>query len=384
MRRKTVRLLAALSIFLPILAAEAQDVDVPGNLTMHDSADPTVGNVLKEGVPFLHNFGTDNTFIGKNAGNFTMSGPSNTAIGINALQNNSAGFHNTATGAVALQNNTIGRDNTANGVTALFGNTIGDANTAIGSAALQSNFAGNHNTASGVSALFSNITGNNNTATGVSALASNTAGYSNTASGSNALLSNTTGNFNTASGSFALLHNTTGNNNTALGTGADVSAGDLSNATAIGFQAIVNASNKIRFGNGQVSVIEGQVPYTYTSDRNEKENFKAVDAEAVLAKLRGLSVTSWNYKGQDAKQCRHYGPVAQDFFAAFVHDAVGTIGTPTTITSGDLDGILMIAAQALEKRTVEQQKEIAALKAELEEIKRKVGGEIAAKTGAGF
>ncbi len=158
----------------------------------------------------------------------------------------------------------------------------------------------------------------------------------------------------------------------------------MSNATAIGFQAIVNASNKIRFGNGQVSVIEGQVPYTYTSDRNEKENFKAVDAEAVLAKLRGLSVTSWNYKGQDAKQFRHYGPVAQDFFAAFGHDAVGTIGTPTTITSGDLDGILMIAAQALEKRTVEQQKEIAALKAELEEIKRKVGGEIAAQTGAGF
>ena len=39
---------------------------------------------------------------------------------------------------------------------------------------------------------------------------------------------------------------------------------------------------------------------------------------------------------------------AQDFFAAFGHDAIGTIGTPTVITSGDLDGILMIAAQALE------------------------------------
>jgi hypothetical protein len=140
--------------------------------------------------------------------------------------------------------------------------------------------------------------------------------------------------------------------------------GDLSNATAIGAGALVDASNKIRFGNTAVTVIEGQVPYTYTSDRNEKENFRPVDADAVLSKLRGLTVTSWNYKGQDSKQFRHYGPVAQDFFAAFGHDSVGTIGTPTTITSGDLDGILMIAVQALEKRTVEQEKEINALRVE--------------------
>src|SRR5258707_388169 len=52
--------------FVPLLPAEAQDVVVPNNITMHDSTDPTVGNILKEGVPFLHNFGVDNTFIGKN------------------------------------------------------------------------------------------------------------------------------------------------------------------------------------------------------------------------------------------------------------------------------------------------------------------------------
>jgi hypothetical protein len=74
---------------------------------------------------------------------------------------------------------------------------------------------------------------------------------------------------------------------------------------------------------------------------------------------------------------------AQDFFAAFGHDAVGTIGTPTTITSGDLDGILMIAVQALEKRTVEQEKQIADLNSEEEKIKRRVGGEVAANLSAG-
>jgi hypothetical protein len=60
MRCKTLRFSAVLSICLPILAVEAQDVDVPGNLTMRDSTGPTVGNILKAGVPFIHNFGTDN------------------------------------------------------------------------------------------------------------------------------------------------------------------------------------------------------------------------------------------------------------------------------------------------------------------------------------
>ena len=45
--------------------------------------------------------------------------------------------------------------------------------------------------------------------------------------------------------------------------------------------------------------------------------------------------------------------MAQDFFAAFGHDGIGQIGTETTINSGDMAGILMIAVQALEKRTVE-------------------------------
>src|SRR5258708_6509158 len=142
MRRKTVRLLAALSIFLPILAAEAQDVDVPGNLTMHDSADPTVGNVLKEGVPFLHNFGTDNTFIGKNAGNFTMSGPSNTATGVSALASNTGGSNNTASGFNALASNTLGSYNTAAGIEALLSNTTGSQNTATGNTALHENTTG--------------------------------------------------------------------------------------------------------------------------------------------------------------------------------------------------------------------------------------------------
>jgi hypothetical protein len=66
----------------------------------------------------------------------------------------------------------------------------------------------------------------------------------------------------------------------------------------------------------------------------------------VLAKVKRMSVSSWNYIGQDRKQFRHYGPVAQDFFAAFGSDGVGTVGTPTTINSGDMAGITLAATKS--------------------------------------
>jgi hypothetical protein len=272
--------------------------------------------------------------MGVNAGNLTMTGSANTA-----------------SGSSALLRNTTGRANTASGVFALRDNTTGSSNIAIGDGALRNNTTGSFNTASGASALQFNT------------------GSANTASGVNALFNNTTGNQNTAIGFSALFSNTTGERNTAIEKGANVSAPDLTNATAIGAEAIVDASNKIRLGNTAVTVIEGQVAYTFSSDKTKKENFQPVDGEDVLRKIGGLSLTSWNYIGHDPKEFRHYGPVAQEFFAAFGHDGLGTIGTPTTINSGDMAGILMIAIQALEKRTAEN----AALKARIEALERAMG-----------
>ncbi len=181
----------------------------------------------------------------------------------------------------------------------------------------------------------------------------NTTGSANTASGFDALYANTTGEFNTASGFGALGVNMTGNSNTAIGFFANVASNNLSNATAIGANAVVNASNKIRLGDANVTVIEGQVAYTFPSDKNQKENFQPVDGTEVLRKILGLNLTSWNYIGHDPKEFRHYGPVAQEFFAAFGHDGIGTAGSPTTINSGDLSGILMSAVQELAKQNLE-------------------------------
>ena len=292
------------------------DFETTGNLRLPTTT-ATDGIIMSNGSRFIHNYGTDNFFAGVNAGNLTMTSSGNTGVGVNALQSNTSGFDNTAVGKGALDSNTTGSFNTAVGNDALILNTIGFDNTAVGEGALDSN----------------------------------TTGLFNTAVGDDALDSNTIGIENTAIGWHALNNNTTGSKNTALGDSANVSVGNLTNATAIGASATVDASNKIRLGNTNVTVIEGTVAYTFPSDFNMKENFLAVDGEQVLEKIRDFNLQSWNYKGHDPSQFRHYGPTAQEFYAAFGKDDIGTIGTDTTINGGDMDGILMTAIQALEERT---------------------------------
>src|SRR5262249_56799837 len=122
------------------------------------------------------------------------------------------------------------------------------------------------------------------------------------------------------------------------------------NATALGANAVVNASNKMRLGDTNVTVIEGQVAFTFPSDQTTKEHFQPVDGEAVLTKLRTLTLTSWNYIGHDPAQFRHYGPMAQEFFAAFGRDGIGTIGTPTTLNVGGVAGAVLGPGAALGPR----------------------------------
>jgi hypothetical protein len=286
----------------------------------------------------------------------------------------SDGRHNTGIGIGALNAITRGDRNTATGYQALYTNTLGFYNTATGSFALFYNTTGNGNTAMGNKALFSNTTGLSNTADGSNALYSNTDGDLNTANGTRALYSNTGGGWNTASGYEALNTNTTGDYNTAIGYRSDVSGINLTNATAIGANASVNASNKVRIGDDNVTVIEGEVPWSYPSDRNKKENFLDVDGEYVLNSLREFDLCSWNYIGHDPVTKRHYGPVAQDFFHAFGQDNMGTIGNETTLCSSDVAGINMIAVQALEKRTKELLMKNEKLEAEVSELRKMMAG----------
>lgn len=105
------------------------------------------------------------------------------------------------------------------------------------------------------------------------------------------------------------------------------------------------------------------------SDSTKKEKFLSADDEYFLNSLSDLRLGSWNYKNQDPENYRHYGPMAQDIFHYFGKDKLGTIGNDTTLATADMDGIMMICLQALEKRTSELKKENEQLRTELNDLK---------------
>jgi len=219
------------------------------NLDLPDSSSSGVGNVLKNGTVFLHNFGTSNTFLGSGAGNFAMTGSFNTGVGKLALSSNTTGLSNTALGFLALTANTTGNVNTAIGLQALMANTTGAFNTAVGAGALPANTTASQNTAVGHVALAANTTGGNNTAVGFFAINDNTTGTSNTAIGSAALAANTTGSANVAVGQLALAANTVGGANVAVGDHALTNNTGGSNI-ALGFLAGSNLTT----GNGNIDI----------------------------------------------------------------------------------------------------------------------------------
>ena len=259
--------------------------------------------------------GVDNTAVGAAAmqGQEQSSGSSNTAIGRWSMFSNNSGSFNSAVGLGSLYSNIDGEANTAIGAYALYYNSTGYRNAAFGAAALQENTTGENNTALGPATLKSNIEGSNNTAAGRAALYENISGNNNSAMGRWALQNNTTGENNTAMGAYALERFQTGYNNTALGFGADIFEDGLSNAVAIGYQTIVDASNKVRIGNASVTAIEGQVPFTSSSDMRLKEMIKPV--ENGLAFINDLNPVSYT-RISDNQKTIEMGLLAQEVMTA--------------------------------------------------------------------
>jgi hypothetical protein len=261
--------------------------------------------------------GSGNIAFGTNALTSNTNGSNNSALGVNGLNSNTTGAGNIAVGTNALFNNTSGANNVSQGLNSMNNNTTGGSNVAIGAFALEHNVAKNgsvaigyealkyaHNTSTssfsgnvaiGHQALHGSTTASSNTGGGLTALGSqalfmNSSGTVNTAVGQNSLSNNSSGSFNTALGQMALNNNVTGSQNTALGQGANVQLTNQSNSTAIGFGAVSNSSNKIRIGNSAVTVIEGQVDWSWPSDGRFKsdinENIPGLD---LIMKLRPVS-----------------------------------------------------------------------------------------------
>jgi hypothetical protein len=130
----------------------------------------------------------------------------------------------------------------------------------------------------------------------------------------------------------------------------------------------VRASGGVLFSTGSgganqnVAWTPGSGSWSFTSDRNAKENFKTVDAQAILDKIAKLPMTEWNYKGYGD---RHVGPMAQDFHAAFPFNA-----NDKMINSADEAGVSLAAIQGLNQKLDEKDTEIQDLKARLEKLEQ--------------
>lgn len=117
-------------------------------------------------------------------------------------------------------------------------------------------------------------------------------------------------------------------------------------------------------GNVGCDLTIGVPSWTCASSRTLKENFEAVHGEDVLARLRGVPVTTWTMIG-DRDRTRHLGPVAEDF-----HQAFGLGLGATTIGMGDIDGVTFAAAQALERRTTALRTQLDASGAEVDALRQ--------------
>ncbi len=252
----------------------------------------TGSNNTAVGIDALYNntIGNRNTAMGQSSLYSNTTGIANTAIGVDAMNASAVADSNTAVGFRALYVNTTGVNNVSLGARSMISNTSGDNNVATGYDALRLNTTGNRNTALGVQALYANLDANNNVGLGYQAMWTNASAINNTAVGYQTLLLQTTGNRNVAVGYQAGSSFASNSNNTFVGNAADASINGLTNATALGNGAAVNASNKIRLGNTAVTVIEGQVAYTFPSDGRFKTNVQEdVKGLEFIMKLRPVT-----------------------------------------------------------------------------------------------
>ncbi|HLW73240.1 MAG TPA: tail fiber domain-containing protein [Candidatus Babeliales bacterium] len=329
------------------------DLTVGCNISLNDSVSTSIGNIIKNGTPFIHNFGANNTFVGDGAGNFTLTGIRNTGFGVSSLSAVTTGGANTAMGVGALQNNTDGSDNTAMGNNALLSNSTGYSNTAMGGNALVNNTIGIANTAIGEVAMQNNVVGSYNTALG-----------------NGALFTNVTGGTNTAIGQAALGGLTTGNNNIALGDGAgNALTSSESNDIYIGNAGVVGESNIIRIGTvgtqteafmagihgtttglAAITVLvdaNGQLG-TISSTRRVKHDIQDMSTDsAFIYKLRPVTFV---YNG-DASETKQYGLIAEEVNEVFptivVHDENGQ---PYTVQYHVLPALILNELQKLAAR----------------------------------
>ena len=276
------------------------DISVGGTLSVVGTL--SVENQNVGGVPFISNAGIQNSFVGANAGNPSMSGTSNSGFGFNALISNAAGSSNTALGSQALAANISGGGNTAVGTNASLQNTTGTFNTALGAGALQANTTGITNTAIGFGSLASNIGGIQNTAVGFGSMGSNLTGGANLALGlgaGSALVSGSNNIYILNVGGGAAESNT-------------IRIGTSGTQTAAYMQGIFGAA--VAVGGLPVEVDAVGKLGTVISSAEFKKNIQDMDLQS--EKLRRLRPVQFQYKNDDSNTLQ-IGLIAEEVAQVF-------------------------------------------------------------------
>ncbi|MGE3466109.1 MAG: tail fiber domain-containing protein [Pyrinomonadaceae bacterium] len=185
--------------------------------------------------------GQFNSFVGSQSGRSNTTGGANSFFGAESGRSNVGGIRNSFFGYQSGVNNVSGADNTFMGVGAGLSNISGSNNSIFGKSAGQVTEVASHNSFFGASSGFINT------------------GGSNSFFGSGSGIATTTGNNNSFFGTSAGASNTTGSSNTVIGDSANVGAGNLVFATAIGAQSVVGTSNTVVLGRPADTV---QIPGT--------------------------------------------------------------------------------------------------------------------------
>jgi trimeric autotransporter adhesin len=212
--------------------------------------------------------------------------------------------------------------------------------------------------------------GNNNVDDG-STNSTVSGGYNNNISGSYSTIPGGEGNYILANYCLAAGHLATAQNNGVF-IWADNSGGyfysERNNEFAVRANGGVRFTSGTNAANQTVSWSPGAGSWSFTSDRNTKENIQPVDGCAVLEKLARVPINEWQYVGY---QQRHLGPMAQDFHKEFpLND------NDKSLNETDLHGVALAAIQGLNAkldaeigRNRQKDAEIDDLRRQVEELK---------------
>jgi len=303
----------------------AGNVALSSNLALPATAAGGTAGVITIGGTRFHNFGGSSTFVGANAGNFTLI-PGST-------------FNNTGIGSDALS-----------------GLNSGTGNTAVGTGAQRDFISGNFNTAVGEGSLLANQTGIKNTGIGEGALIA------------------TTGSDNIALGSRAGDALTTGSNNIDIGNvGVAAESGTIRIGNNNQTRAFLTGVRGVTTGqaDGLAVLIDstGQLGTTSSSARVKREIIDMGDASTALRKLRPVSFFYCN----DTVGIRQYGLIAEEV-AVVMPELVqfSSTGEPETVRYHFLAPLMLNELQRQQRTIDEQRQENAALRTRLERLEKLV------------